>query len=38
MTWGPFALATVLGLVVSAGLYFIVFWPTVEPTEDEPSD
>jgi len=32
--WGPFLLAVVLGLVVSAGLYFAYLWPQVEP-EDE---
>ena len=34
--WGPFVLALVLGLVVSAGLYFAYLWPQVEPLyEDE---
>lgn len=27
-------LAVVLGLIVSAGLYFAYLWPTVEPEED----
>jgi hypothetical protein len=37
--WGPFVLAIVLGLLVSAGLYFAYLWPSVEPTEPtEPSD
>jgi len=31
--WEPFALALVLGLVVSAGLYFAYLWPSVEPAE-----
>lgn len=35
MVWEPFALAVVFGLVVSAGLYFIVMWPQVEPDDDE---
>jgi hypothetical protein len=33
--WGPFVLAVVLGLIVSAGLYFAYLWPSVEP-DDEP--
>jgi hypothetical protein len=33
--WEPFVLALVLGLVVSAGLYFAYLWPSVEPL-DEP--
>ncbi len=35
MIWEPFVLALVLGLVVSAGLYFAYLWPSVEPI-DEP--
>ena len=34
MVWEPFAIAVVFGLVVSAGLYFIVMWPQVEPDDD----
>jgi hypothetical protein len=34
VVWEPFAIAIVFGLVVSAGLYFIVMWPQVEPDED----
>ena len=34
MIWEPFVLALVLGLVVSAGLYFAYLWPSVEPIED----
>jgi hypothetical protein len=34
--WGPFVLALVLGLLVSAGLYFAYLWPQVEP-EDPPA-
>jgi hypothetical protein len=33
--WEPFVLALVLGLLVSAGLYFAYMWPSVEPA-DEP--
>ena len=33
--WGPFLLALVLGLIVSAGLYFAYLWPQVEPVDDD---
>jgi hypothetical protein len=34
--WEPFVLAVILGLVVSAGLYFAYLWPSVDPvTETE---
>jgi len=32
--WEPFLLALVLGLIVSAGLYFAYLWPSVEPVEE----
>jgi len=32
--WEPFVLALVLGLVVSAGLYFAYLWPSVEPLDE----
>jgi hypothetical protein len=35
--WEPFILALVLGVIVSAGLYFAYLWPSVEP-EDEAED
>jgi hypothetical protein len=35
MVWEPFAIAVVFGLVISAGLYFIVMWPQVEPADDD---
>jgi hypothetical protein len=35
--WEPFILALVLGLIVSAGLYFAYLWPAVEPVDDEPA-
>ena len=35
VTWEPFVLALVLGLVVSAGLYFAYLWPAVEPLDDD---
>jgi hypothetical protein len=34
--WEPFVLALVLGLIVSAGLYFAYLWPSVEPVDEEP--
>ncbi|HMG57476.1 MAG TPA: hypothetical protein VK601_28445 [Kofleriaceae bacterium] len=33
MIWEPFVLALVLGLIISAGLYFAYLWPSVEPVE-----
>jgi hypothetical protein len=33
--WEPFAMALVLGLLVSAGLYFAYLWPSVEPQDDD---
>jgi hypothetical protein len=37
--WEPFVLALVLGLIISAGLYFAYLWPSVEPVEpSEPAD
>jgi hypothetical protein len=37
--WEPFVLALVLGLIISAGLYFAYLWPSVEPTEPtEPTE
>lgn len=37
--WGPFVLALVLGLVISAGLYFAYLWPSVEPEDpDDPAN
>jgi hypothetical protein len=33
--WEPFVLALVLGLIISAGLYFAYLWPSVEP--DQPA-
>jgi hypothetical protein len=36
--WEPFVLALVLGLIISAGLYFAYLWPSVEPIDrdDDP--
>lgn len=34
MTWAPFALAIVFGLLVSAGIYFTVMWPDVAPDDE----
>jgi len=33
VVWEPFALAVVMGLLVSAAIYFVVMWPQVEPPE-----
>lgn len=38
MIWGPFVLALVLGLLVSAGLYFAYLWPQVEPEDEDEGD
>ena len=38
MIWEPFVLALVLGLIVSAGLYFAYLWPSVEPVEGPPDE
>lgn len=35
MVWEPFALAVIMGLLVSAAIYFIVMWPQVEPLDPE---
>ena len=34
MTWAPVALAIVFGLIVSAGIYFTMMWPEVEPPDE----
>jgi len=38
VTWEPFVLALVLGLLVSAGLYFAYLWPSVEPIDPDEED
>jgi len=38
MTWAPFALAVGFGLIVSAGIYFTIMWPDVEPDDDDDGD
>jgi hypothetical protein len=35
--WEPFVLALVLGIIISAGLYFAYLWPAVEPLDEEPA-
>ena len=35
MTWAPLALAVVFGLIVSAGIYFTMMWPDVEPKDPD---
>jgi len=34
MVWEPFALAVLFGLLISAGIYFVVMWPQVAPDDD----
>ena len=36
--WEPFVLALLLGLLVSAGLYFAYLWPSVEPRDEPHAD
>jgi hypothetical protein len=36
--WEPFVLALVLGIIVSAGLYFAYLWPSVEPIDEADPD
>ena len=36
--WEPFVLALVLGLVVSAGLYYAYLWPSVEPLDPDEAE
>jgi hypothetical protein len=31
----PFAIALIFGLVVSAAIYFVFYWPDVEPDDDD---
>ena len=39
MVWGPIYLAVFFGLLVSAMLYFVFFWPAREPLDEpEPSE
>ncbi|HEX3479360.1 MAG TPA: hypothetical protein VHT91_30260 [Kofleriaceae bacterium] len=38
MIWEPFVLALVLGLIISAGLYFAYLWPSVEPVAGAGAD
>lgn len=35
MIWEPFLLAVAFGVVVSAGIYFAVMWPQVEPEDED---
>ena len=34
MVWEPLVVALLLGLVISAGLYFIFLWPSREPDDE----
>ena len=36
MIWAPFALAVLFGLIVSAGIYFTIMWPDIEPEDLAP--
>lgn len=38
MVWEPFALAVLFGLLISAGIYFVVMWPQVAPDDDAIDD
>jgi hypothetical protein len=39
MTNGPpYLLALIIGLLVSATIYFVWVWPQREPEDDEPGD
>jgi hypothetical protein len=35
MIWAPFALAVLFGLIVSAGIYFTIMWPDIEPEDPD---
>jgi hypothetical protein len=35
MIVAPFVLALVVGLLVSATIYFVAYWPGVEPADDD---
>ncbi len=34
MVWGPFILAVVFGILISAMIYFIFLWPSREPDDE----
>jgi hypothetical protein len=34
MIVAPFALALIFGLVISGAIYFVFYWPDVEPDDD----
>jgi len=38
MVWGPIYLAVFFGLLVSAMIYFVFFWPAREPSEQPASE
>jgi hypothetical protein len=35
MVYAPYALAIVFGLLISLTIYFVCFWPSVEPPDDD---
>jgi hypothetical protein len=36
--WEPFLMALILGLLMSAGLYFAYLWPSVEPDDESTTE
>lgn len=32
---GPYVIALLFGLVISLGIYFVFFWPSREPPDEE---
>jgi hypothetical protein len=34
VVWEPFALAIFFGLLISAAIYLIVMWPSIEPDDE----
>jgi hypothetical protein len=32
---GPYVIAVVFGLVISLAIYFVFFWPSREPPDDD---
>lgn len=38
MSWAPFLLALVFGVLISATLHFVLVWPAREPAQDPAQD
>jgi hypothetical protein len=34
MVYAPYLIAVIFGLLISATIYFVFFWPTVEPDDE----